>query len=321
MPRRHSPRRGSLQFWPRKRAKRIFPRITIPSREKDVKIEGFAGWKAGMTHVQYIDTNSKSPAYGKTITKSVTILDVPELFVAGIKYYSNTHEGKKCIGQTLTKLPKDLEKNIEKIGSSKNIDKGKSIDVNLIVVTQPSKSGMKKSNSDIFELPVTGTDTKKKIEYAESLLGKEISAKDIFRVGEFIDVSAVTKGHGYKGPVKRYGIRIQTRKDKQMHRHVGSLGPTTPRRVMWQVPQAGQYGFFTRTEYNKRVILIGDDPKSITPKGGFLSYGLIPKSFIVIEGSAPGHKKRLVMMRKSVRTRAFQPVEISYISLESKQGV
>ena len=321
MPRRHSPRRGSLQFWPRKRAKRIFPRLAIPSSEKEVKLEGFAGWKAGMTHIQYTDTNSKSPSYGKTITSAVTILDVPELFVAGIRYYSNTNEGKKCIGQTLAKLPKDIEKNVEKINSSENIDKSKVSDVKLIVVTQPSRSGLKKSKCDVFELPVTGADTKKKMEYAESLLGKEISAKDIFRVGEYIDVSAVTKGHGYKGPVKRYGIRVQTRKDKQMHRHVGSLGPTTPRRVMWQVPQAGQYGFFTRTDYNKRIVLIGDDPKIITPKGGFLNYGLIPKSFIVIEGSVAGHKKRLIMMRKSIRARAFQPVELSYISLESKQGV
>jgi large subunit ribosomal protein L3 len=318
MPKRTRPRRGSLQYWPRTRAKRIFPRFRIPS-SNEIKIEGFAGWKAGMSHVQYTDTNSKSPTYGKTITSSVTILDVPELFVAGIKYYANTAEGKKSMGQVLAKLPKDIEKNI-KAGSSKNIDRGKASDARLIVATQPTKSGMAKRKSDIFELPLSGADTKKKIEYAESLLGKEISAKDIFRVGEYIDVSAVTKGHGYKGPVKRYGIRIQTRKDKQMHRHVGSLGPTTPRRVMWQVPQAGQYGFFSRTEYNKRIILVGDDPKTITPKGGFLGYGLVPKSFIVVEGSVPGHKKRLVMMRKSVRAKAFQPVELSYISLESKQG-
>ena len=108
MPRRHRPRRGSLQFWPRKRAKRIFPRLTIPSSEKEAKIEGFAGWKAGMTHVQYTDTNSKSPTYGKTITASVTILDVPELFVAGIKYYANIHDGKKCISQIFTKLTKKI---------------------------------------------------------------------------------------------------------------------------------------------------------------------------------------------------------------------
>src|SRR3989344_7339843 len=223
MPHRHAPRRGSLQYWPRKKAKRIFPRLKITSGN-EVKIEGFAGWKAGMTHVQYIDTNAKAPSYGKTITKSVTILDVPELFVIGIKYYKGTVDGKKCIGQELVKLPKELEKNIVKIGTTKDLKKDLTTDLSLVVATQPAKSGMAKRKRDVFELPLSGDDINKKITYAQSLLGKEIAVKDIFRVGEYVDVSAVTKGHGYKGPVKRYGIRVQTRKDKQMHRHVGSLG-------------------------------------------------------------------------------------------------
>ncbi len=105
-----------------------------------------------------------------------------------------------------------------------------------------------------------------------------------------------------------------------MHRHVGSIGPTTPRKVDWRVPQAGQYGFFTRLEFSKRVLMIDDDPKKIIPSGGFLGYGIIPESFIMIEGSVPGHRKRLIRMRKAARMTKFVPVDIKHISLASKQG-
>ncbi len=279
---------------------------------------GFAGWKAGMTHITFTDNNSKSPTYGRLISKPVTILDSPSLFICGIRFYKKTPNGYVSIGEKWTdKIPKDVKLTTGKTSKEikENID-----DTRLIVATQPAKSGMKKTNSDIFELGVGGAAAQKR-EYAESMLGKEISVKDIFRPGEYIDVSAVTKGHGFTGPVKRFGIRIQRRKDKQMHRHVGSIGPTTPRKVDWRVPAAGQHGFHTRTEFSKRIVLIDDDPKKVTPSGGFLGYGLIPQSYILVEGSLPGHRKRLVIMRKAFRNKNYEPIELKTISLESKQGV
>ena len=277
---------------------------------------GFAGWKAGMTHITFIDNNSKSPTYSKLISKSVTILDSPSLYICGIRFYKKTPTGYVSAGEKWAdKIPKDVKLTAGK--SSKEIKEFD--DVRLIAATQPAKSGMKKTNSDIFELGIGGAAAQKR-EYAESMLGKEISVKDIFRPGEYIDVSAVTKGHGFAGPVKRFGIRIQRRKDKQMNRHVGSIGSTTPRKVDWRVPAAGQHGFHTRTEFSKRIVLIDDDPKKVTPSGGFLSYGLIPQSYILVEGSLPGHRKRLVIMRKAFRNKKYEPVELKTISLESKQG-
>lgn len=318
MTKRGHPRRGSLQYWPRKRAKRIYPRINWNglSSEKVMPL-GFAAWKAGMTHITYTDPNSKSPTFGKVISKSVTVLDCPSLFVCGIKFYKKAVNGYIVVGEKWTdKLPKGLKLRLGK--SSKKI--GDFTEIRLIVATQPEKSGMKKTGSDIFEMGIGG-ELSEKTKYAESVLGKEISIKDIFRPGDFIDVSAVTKGHGFTGPVKRFGIRIQTRKDKQMNRHVGSIGPTTPRKVDWRVPAAGQHGFHTRTEFNKRVIMIGDDPKKVIPDGGFLSYGIIPQSFILVEGSVPGHRKRLILLRKGFRLQKYEPVEVKHISLDSKQGV
>ncbi|HLD48889.1 MAG TPA: 50S ribosomal protein L3 [archaeon] len=312
------PRRGSLQYWPRKRAKRIYPRESHYPDIKDAMPLGFAGWKAGMTHVQYVETDSHSPRYGKTTSKAVTILDAPSLLVCGIRYYKK-EPALHVSGEKWTeKFPKDLDikRKIAKTGSSKeqvNFD-----DVRLIVSTQPAKSGMRKKKPEVFELGIGGDAAAKK-EYAEKMLGKEISAKDVFKSGEIIDVSAVTKGHGFTGPVKRYGIRIQGRKDKQMHRHVGAIGSTTPRHIDWRVPQAGQYGFFTRTEFSKRLIMIDDDGKKVIPKGGFLGYGN-PQSFIMIEGSVPGPRKRLIRIRKTIRGAKFSPIEIKYISIDSKQG-
>ena len=151
------------------------------------------------------------------------------------------------------------------------------------------------------------------------MLGKALDAKDVFKPGEFVDVSAVTKGSGYTGAVKRYGIRIQTRKDKQMHRHVGSIGSTVPRHIDWRVPMAGQYGYLTRTEFGKRIIEMSDDAKKVTPKGGFVGYGNV-KSYLLVEGSVPGPSKRLIRLRKSVRSAKVAPVDVRYVSTESKQG-
>lgn len=314
MPRRTRPRRGSLQYWPRKRAKRIYPRVHWHA-SKEAKPLGFAGWKTGMTHVQYNDVNAHSPTYNRLVSSAVTILDCPPLLVCGIRFYKNSINGIKTVGEKwMDKLPENLRARV-------GVQKGKDAecdDVNLIVSTLPEKSGMKKSMPDVFEVALGG-DMPQKLEHANMLLGKEISAKDIFRPGEYIDVCAVTKGKGFQGPVKRFGVKIKGRKSKHDRRHTGSIGPTTPGHVMWTVPQAGQMGFHTRTEYTKRIVSMGDDIEKVMPKGGFLGYG-IPKTCMLVEGSLPGSRKRLIILKKAERTKKFEPVELKYISQESKQG-
>jgi large subunit ribosomal protein L3 len=320
MPRTRKPRRGSLQYWPRKRAKRIYPRLTAPPSD-ELKPLGFAGWKAGMTHILLIDDVQKSPSFGKAVAKPATIIDAPSLFVCGIRTYKKTVNGLQTISEKWAeKIPKGLEiERKTKTGSRKDITAEGVSDVRLIVSTQPSKSGMHKKKPDIFEIPVGGKDAGKKFEYASSLLGKELNASDVFKAGEYVDASGVTKGFGFTGPVKRFGIRIQTRKDKQMHRHVGSIGSTTPRKVDWRVPAPGQHGFHTRTEFNKKVLIIDSDIKKIMPKGGLLGYG-IPSSYVLVEGSVPGSRKRLVMLKKAWRPKRFSVPDIKFISTESKQG-
>jgi large subunit ribosomal protein L3 len=328
---RHSkPRAGSLAFWPRKRAKRIYPRVSSWPESEKIKTLGFAGYKAGMAHAIIVDNRKYSPTKGEEISVPVTILDCPPLKVIGIRVYEETPEGLKALDEVWyekVKEDKDLKRKVipgnyrqeEKIKSiEKKLDKIKS--VRLIVQTQPRESGIRKKKPEIFEIEVGGNDTQEKWKYSKDMLGKLIKASDVFREGEYVDVIAVTKGKGTAGPVKRFGVKIQPRKAAKKRRHVGTLGSETPRRVLWTVPMAGQLGFQTRTEYNKRILKIGEDGKEITPKSGFINYGMIRGDYVVIEGSVPGPKKRLVRLRAAIRPpkTPFLPTEIKYISTQAE---
>ena len=92
---------------------------------------------------------------------------------------------------------------------------------------------------------------------------------------------------------------------------------------MWTVPRAGQMGYHQRVEYNKQILKIGIDPKEIAQKGGFLKYGTIRNEYIVIKGSIPGPRKRIIRFRFPTRASdklVLEAPEIAYISTSSKQG-
>jgi large subunit ribosomal protein L3 len=92
---------------------------------------------------------------------------------------------------------------------------------------------------------------------------------------------------------------------------------------MYTVARAGQMGFHQRTEYNKRIVKISETGDEINPKGGFIRYGLVKGDYIVVLGSVPGPKKRLIRIRKSMRPkRKFELAAptITYISRQTQQG-
>jgi large subunit ribosomal protein L3 len=311
MPEVRKPRAGSLAFWPRKRARRIYPALTTYPETEKVKILGFAGYKAGMLHAILIDNRKGSPTFGQEISVPVTVLDCPPLKVLGIRAYQQTTKGLKVFTEALTKeLPKYLERKI-KLKNLKTEEKLKQIESNLekisrlrlIVSTQPKLSGIGKKTPEVFEIEIGGKDSKEKFEFAKKFLGKEVSAKDFAREGELVDIIAVTKGKGTAGPVKRFGVKIQSRHAKQKRRHVGSLGQERPGKVRWTLPMAGQLGFQTRTELNKRILKIGEKGDEITPKGGFIRYGAIKSNYLLVEGSVPGPKKRLILLRPAIRAK------------------
>jgi large subunit ribosomal protein L3 len=176
-----------------------------------------------------------------------------------------------------------------------------------------------------MELRIGGGTINARIEYAKSLLGKEIKITDFVNEGQYVDVSAITKGKGFQGHIKRWGVKLQPHKNSKHRRMIGTLGPHFPSYVLPTVPQAGQVGLHQRTEHNKRILKIGTSGDEITPSGGFLHYGNVKNGYILIHGSVPGCAKRLVRLRDPARLppkleKAPMP-EITYISRETKQGV
>ncbi|MFW9894865.1 MAG: 50S ribosomal protein L3 [Candidatus Thorarchaeota archaeon] len=332
---KHAPRHGSLAFLPRKRAASIKARIrNWEDNTENTNFLGFAGFKAGMTHILYIEDQPNSPYYGKELMKPVTIIEVPPLVLIGVRVYREDDYGKYIVGEIFAQKfnnylsrkmslldvesydTKELKKNIEK-------ELDNTSEIRGIFQTQPHMTSLPRKKPDIVEIKINSSNSPQEaLNFALANLGKEIRARDVLNEGELIDTIAVTKGKGFQGPVKRYGIKILTRKNSKIKRTVACIGPWHPARVLYTVPRAGQMGFHQRTEYHKRIMVIGENEEEINPKGGFIKYGKIQGDYLLILGSVPGPKKRLIRIRKTIRPQKsfiVQSPEITFISRESHQ--
>jgi large subunit ribosomal protein L3 len=221
-------------------------------------------------------------------------------------------------------LKKKLVLPKEKKEKKKEVDLSQADDIRLLVCTQPHLIKLKKK-PEIMECGVGGKDTQSKLEFAMNVLGKDVTVSDVLTEGAFIDVISVTKGKGTQGVVKRWGVKIQDRKTNDARRHVGSIGPWKPHKTMWRVPFSGQMGYHTRTLINKRLLKIGSAQEDdVTPAGGFLNYGMLQASYVLVKGSVAGPAKRLVRMRHAIRPPRHVPPGkpiITHVSVSSKQGV
>lgn len=304
------PRRGSLQFWPRVRAKRIYPRIRNWPRVEENTFLGFAGYKVGMMHVIAIDNRKYSHTRGEKIFIPITVIETPPLDVIGIRAYKLTPYGYRCVGDVYSEnLPKYIERKIKPKPKNKNInlEKLEKMDfdeIRAIVSTRPYLTTIGKKKPEVFEIGIGGKDANEKLELLKKYLGKELKISEVFREGQLVDVFSVTKGKGFQGAVKRFGVKILSHKTKgeSGRRRAGTLGPWTPGKLDYRrgvLP--GQVGYHTRCEYNKWIIRIGDDPKDINPKGGWPHYGIVRNEYVLLKGSVPGPAKRLIRMRYPIR--------------------
>ncbi len=314
MPKAHQPRSGSLQFWPRVRSKRIYSVIKNWFDNNDAKPLAFGGYKVGMTHIQ----TSKPGKKGLEIITQipVTIIECPPLKPISIRFYKNTPYGSQVLTQIFSKnLDKELARKITLPKKTKE-EVPKDYDfLKLVVHTQPKLTGIGKKKPEIFEIPVGGD-----LEFAKSLLDKEINIEDVFKPGQFVDSHGITKGKGFTGPVKRFGIGLKMHKSEKKRRAPGNLGAFTPRRTSWKVPIHGQHGYHNRTDYNKQIVLIDNDLEKINQKGGIKHYGLVKNKYVLIKGSVQGASKRLILFTESIRGKKTKPIDlIKYISTETKQ--
>lgn len=363
MAQKSHPKRGSRGYWPRKRIPDLTPRFSSWPElgpERTPRLQGFAGYKAGMTHAIMRNLNKESVTADQEIQASVTVLEVPPMRVAGVRFYSGGPYGLRCLTEIwANRLDRDLERLLtirsephqdgagrearaEKGGGKRprraggedegagevasrfeTLDLSAIEEVRLLVHTQPQLiTGIPKKVPDIMEVRVGGGTIEQRVEFAKSLLGKEVGVDQFAEEGMVVDVAGITKGKGFSGTIKKWHPKLLSHKNSKHRRLIGTLGPHFPSYVQRTVPQAGQMGLHQRTEFNKRILRIGEKGEEVNPAGGFLKYGLVRNRYILIQGSVPGGVKRLVKLRDAIRPAgpATGKVEVLYISKESKQG-
>jgi len=112
---------------------------------------------------------------------------------------------------------------------------------------------------------------------------------DIFKEGDFVDVTGHTKGRGFAGFVKRWNFRGgRATHGSMFHRAPGSIGASAyPSRVIKNMKMAGHYGNERVTILNLRVV--GVEPE---------------KNLLLVRGAVPGAKNSLVFVRRAVKKPA-----------------
>ena len=125
------------------------------------------------------------------------------------------------------------------------------------------------------------------LENAAELNVGDIVKADAFQAGDFVDVTGISKGHGFQGVVKRHGAAIKrmTHGGGPVHRHQGSLGAgTTPGHIYKGRDGAGQMG-------NEQVTVLNLDVVQVDPELGI----------IAVRGAIPGPKGGLVTIKSTVK--------------------
>ena len=116
-------------------------------------------------------------------------------------------------------------------------------------------------------------------------VGQEIKA-DLFAAGELIDVTGISKGKGFQGPIKRHGqSRGPETHGSRYHRRPGSMGACSyPGRVFKNKKLAGHMGSVKVTVQNLEVVRVDAD-----------------KNFILVKGAIPGAKGSVVTIKEAVK--------------------
>lgn len=128
-----------------------------------------------------------------------------------------------------------------------------------------------------------------KLENAEEYTpGSEIKA-DIFANGDRVDVTAISKGKGFQGAIKRHGQhRGPMTHGSKFHRHQGSNGAcSSPSKVFKGKGMPGHMGCVRVTVQNLTVVRVDAD-----------------KNLILVKGAVPGPKKALVTVKETTKVNA-----------------
>ncbi len=295
MPTAKSPRKGSLQFWPRKRASKFLPSVNWEAIDSGKNLKGFICYKAGMMSACVKDNTPDSMTKGKKIIIPVTVLECPVMKIFSVRFYKNGKVAKEVLAPHLDKELKRKVKIPKKEKGDVKFEENCE-DIRLICYSVVKNTGIKKK-PDLIEIGLVGS-VEEKIKFIKENLGKEISVLDIFEKGQLVDLRGLTKGQGFSGPVKRFGITLKSHKSEKGRRRPGSLGPWHPARVIFRVPMAGQLGMFTRVIYNNKIIDLG---KSESKFKNIKNYGDVKTDYILVNGSIQGPAKRQLLITAPLR--------------------
>ena len=121
---------------------------------------------------------------------------------------------------------------------------------------------------------------------AEYEVGQEINA-DIFAAGDHIDATAISKGKGFQGAIKRHGqSRGPMTHGSKYHRHAGSNGSTSdPSKVFKGKKMPGQMGNVQVTVQNLEIVRVDTE-----------------NNLLLVKGAVPGPKKSLVTIKETVKS-------------------
>lgn len=125
---------------------------------------------------------------------------------------------------------------------------------------------------------------------AQYEVGDELTVDKVFKAGDFVDVTGVSKGRGYTGVMKRYHFAgsVATHGSHEYFRHGGAIGQNmTPGRVFKGVKMAGQHGNRRITTQNLRVVDVDQE-----------------ENVIFIKGSVPGGRRAVVTVRGANKKKA-----------------
>ncbi len=313
MGRKQGPRKGSMQFWPRKRAEKILPSVNWkPILEKNAgqkaNLLGFIGYKAGMASAFVKDNTPNSMTKDKRIIIPITVIECPTIKILSIRFYKNKNVKQEILNDNLDKeLKKVVKLPKKKINAKELLEKVNSADFDdarVLVYSQVKKTGIKKT-PDVSEVAISGS-IQDKINFVKENLGKEISIVDVFPKG-VIDIHGLTKGKGFQGQVKRFGVRLRSHKAEKGQRKVGSVGAWHPTGIRFNVPMPGQMGFFTRITYNIPIVSSKKiSAEDLMSKRKFDNYGIVKNDYLIVSGSVQGPQKRQIMLTPSFRSSKIQ---------------
>ena len=128
-----------------------------------------------------------------------------------------------------------------------------------------------------------------RLDDAENYSVKDEIKADVFAAGEKVDATAISKGKGFQGAIKRFGQhRGPMAHGSKFHRHQGSNGAcSSPSRVFKGKGMPGHMGCVKVTVQNLDVVRVDAD-----------------KNLILVKGAVPGPKKALVTIKETVKVEA-----------------